>query len=262
MFGTQGRGNGRNAGHGLPGPRAAMAAAGQQRQQLQQQPSTVYGSRGDSYHRNSFPILVLNLKSRPFDCNSLPIVNPVCELLLRSLTARGTIVHCYEKEQALDQLSNPHLNSVLVVDWALLDNKYRRVLEKLVAFVKRGGTVQFAGSFVEMTGLLSSFFKNTFGLKWEFCEDKRAYSIKNLLHPTPVTASLPDSMERMKVVTITNVTEEEAVYTVIPSRRDHVGWEAVAAITKYGSGYVAFNGQYTNFDNGKLLNALINLGEF
>ena len=137
--------------------------------------------------------------------------------LISGLEKKIAAVHIRSFQQmseALECLESPSLTSVLVMDVGITKREYAKVLQKLVAYVKNGGSVTFGGAFVcfiRPTDFAKSM-KTTWDLNWEIGSYFRSQFSVNPSHEiVKKNPSLVKSYS-MKCSHIAGIKPEMAVY--------------------------------------------------
>lgn len=137
--------------------------------------------------------------------------------LISGLEKKIAAVHIRNSEQmpeALECLESPSLVSVLITDTGIMKREYAKILHKLVAYVKNGGSVAFGGAFVCFIRPtdFSKFMKTTWGLNWEMGSYFRSqFSVNPSNKIVKKSPSLVKSYS-MKCSHITGIQPEMAVY--------------------------------------------------
>ncbi len=137
--------------------------------------------------------------------------------LISGLEKKIAAVHIRNFQQmseALECLESPSLASVLVMDVGITKREYAKVLQKLVAYVKNGGSVTFGGAFVSFIRPtdFAKFMKTTWDLNWEIGSYFRSQFSVNPSHEiVKKNPSLVKSYS-MKCSHIAGIKPEMAVY--------------------------------------------------
>ncbi|KIO21886.1 hypothetical protein M407DRAFT_245348 [Tulasnella calospora MUT 4182] len=177
------------------------------------------------------------------------------------MSQRATLRRATTAETALTTLAAPSLNSVLVVDPAVTDARFKNVSAALVRFAREGGRVIFASEFVTSITPpdFKEYFRSEWGLDWEMggysrevhsLQETRSERLKAL-------NSLPPEYS-MKAAMVKGYKAGDAVYATT-----YMGITQPAVIfTKLGEGYVGFNGDVNMEVESVLVNlALLNVSQ-
>ncbi|KAF8801413.1 hypothetical protein BYT27DRAFT_7174103 [Phlegmacium glaucopus] len=165
--------------------------------------------------------------------------------VLTALRDKLQVIQALTHRDALKHLSSPGLAGVFVTDPGIVHANASAVVNKLVAYVKNGGSAVFGGclsTFVIPTDL-NRFFKNAWGLDWK---QGSYFRTTFTLNPSNELAKRNPSMATsysMKAVHIACISPEMALYA---QREDsnHASprTEAPAVCTRVGRGLVSFLG--------------------
>jgi len=94
--------------------------------------------------------------------------------LLNALRSQVKVIEISTPQEASQKASeyfdSPNLAGVLVSDPGLLEKKHKKLLDKLVCYVKNGGSAVFGGNFSSFIAppKFDSFMKKVWGLDWKF----------------------------------------------------------------------------------------------
>ncbi|KAF4614612.1 hypothetical protein D9613_003397 [Agrocybe pediades] len=145
--------------------------------------------------------------------------------LLSTLKSKAKIVNIYQPaeavQKALQHLDSPDLAGVLLADPGVLDDVFRPILDKLVKYVRDGGSLAIGGNFSNFINpdRFDSFMHETWGLDWKFGSYHRTTF---QLNPENEVVQRNPSLKRsysMKAVHISNIQPQHAIYVPTPDAR-------------------------------------------
>ncbi|KAG5205997.1 Transcription factor [Trichophyton interdigitale] len=89
--------------------------------------------------------------------------------LIDSLLSKAKVQRARKLDPALRYLSEYTPDAIFATDAALLKTKYATVLEKVISYVRRGGTIVFGATFSSFAkpDHLNRFFEFSWGLPWK-----------------------------------------------------------------------------------------------
>lgn len=164
--------------------------------------------------------------------------------------------HSASIEQALRILEVPHLTAVLIADAGIVKKKYAKVVDKLVAFVQRGGSVAIGGG--QFCNFITpdkfSPFISKFGVSWTWGSYFRTTFTANPANELVTRNPSLLKSYSMKTVHLANITPEMAIYHATDdSRLTSLVWdpvrvsefsagEAPAVCARVGQGLLSFLG--------------------
>ncbi len=163
-------------------------------------------------------ILVLSLEFEDFHPSIL-------KHLFAAMDKKAKIVHIRDTvpgavDEALRLLDSPHLLAVLADDAGIAKKRHNKVAQKLVEFVKKGGSAVLGGQFSNhISDNKFDILIKKFGLDWQYGSYFRSTFFTNasneLVQKNP---SLPKSYS-MKTLHVKNITPEMAVYAATEDSR-------------------------------------------
>lgn len=163
--------------------------------------------------------------------------------LMAELGQRADIIHATEPGEAAVALST-RPSAVLVTEPSIIDKKKKSLLDQLVAYVKGGGTVVFAGQFSSFLRPpdMNKMFEKVWGLPWR----SGSYtSGENYLRPgrdEGLRKSHLLQSYHFKALFVKNIRQEDALYG--QTKRGDLE-EAPVAHTKVGEWYLGYSGDVT-----------------
>lgn len=180
-------------------------------------------------------VLLLSLENESF-------FTEILDHVLKALRDKIQVTQALTHQDALKHLSSPALAGVFVIDAGIVRAKSSAVVNKLVAYVKDGGSAVIAGCFSNfVTSLdLNKFFKNAWGLDWKYGSYFRTtFSVNPSNELAKRNPSLVTSYS-MKALHLANISPEMALYG------DYTGAtplkESPAACARVGRGLLGYLG--------------------
>lgn len=186
--------------------------------------------------------------------------NSIHQHFLQALRARAEVIQVRNSKDVPQSLSS-NVSAVYATDADITKKKHSKLLTKLVAYVKEGGTFVVGGQF---SGHVTpsdndSFFKHAWGLDWKMGSYHRTTFALNpsrpeRLHHGPQLAA----SYSMKTVHLEGVLPEAVVYTPTPdSRLQSMVFSPVTvpqsevpvAYTRLGEGYLGYIGDVNGEDD-------------
>lgn len=186
-------------------------------------------------------VFLLSLETEPF-------FDDMYARLIDTLAAKATIKRATKATAALNFLSTNIPNVIFITDPALLEVANSAVLERVVSYVRGGGTAIIGGlfsSFVRPDDM-DSWFRSQWGLSWKSSGYTRTTVDLNPLAQRVPQLGLPAAYSQ-KAVFLKNVAPNASWY--VPSSESHIfspgsgnDQQTPVAFTALGSGWLGYIG--------------------
>jgi len=165
--------------------------------------------------------------------------------VLTALRDKLQVIQALTHQDALKHLSSPGLAGVFVTDPGIVRANASAVVDKLVAYVKNGGSAAFAGLFSSFVtpADLNKFFKNAWGLDWKQGSYFRTTFVVNPSNELAKRNPSVATSYSMKAAHVACISPEMALYA---QHEDfsHASplTEAPAVCTRVGRGFLSYLG--------------------
>ncbi|KAK7037581.1 hypothetical protein VNI00_011073 [Paramarasmius palmivorus] len=160
------------------------------------------------------------------------------QLLSDTLANHSRLIRAPTMEVALRELSSPNLKGVLINEPSIATvEAYADILEKVIAYARRGGSVVFGGSFSSLASprLHDEFWRNKMGIEWSFGSYRTARGDVVRQHELFRACSWLESSLSVQAVYLKSTDKRSILYR-------NTNDEGAALRSRYGEGYVSYVG--------------------
>jgi hypothetical protein len=203
--------------------------------------NTPAGSASSSYG-SPYSVLLISLLKQPFFVE-------MYSATLAKLSSKADSAEVTQMARTIKHLSMPYrYNAVILTDPWIIDRGSTAIRQKLVEYVRAGGTVIFGfycSSFVTPSNL-TRFFNKTWSFTWEsgdYC--RKMFSQNRQANPTLLRRRSPELPEQysMKALHLNGIAPGDRVNVSTDSD------QGPAVFSKYGKGYLGWSGD-VNTEHG------------
>jgi hypothetical protein len=168
-----------------------------------------------------------------------PSSDRMCRPLLDTLVTKATLERASKPEAALKYLSTNLPTAIIITDSAITEPEHAALLEKIISYVRDGGTAILAGYFTCFVNWFDphGFFRR-WDLPWEFASYTRETVYVNLHVQQIDKVGLPAAYNN-KALFLKNVSRNAALYHPL---EDHNRTETSVAFAAVGKGRLGYVG--------------------
>ncbi|KAI9820778.1 MAG: hypothetical protein M1827_005149 [Pycnora praestabilis] len=185
--------------------------------------------------------------------------------LIKTLCDGSRVQRVKTPKTAIRYLNRNTPHAVVITDEGITASKHHRVLDKVLTYVRGGGTLVIGLHFAMLItpGVFNNFFVLDLGLPWTVGMQTRTNFVINtsVLVPEAVfQVPLPTTCN-MNALLVKNVPSKDQIFVPVfgPPEKTEIDWDqAGVAATRIGVGYVAYIGDINlEWESRQFLGALL-----